>query len=48
VAAQAGVPITIMNMGHTQYDSIASHLISEPIQDALPKLVHETLADSKK
>ncbi|MCI1915259.1 MAG: NAD-dependent deacetylase [Bifidobacteriaceae bacterium] len=44
VAAQAGVPITIMNMGHTQYDSIATRLISDPIQDALPKLVRETIA----
>ncbi|MFT8356835.1 MAG: Sir2 family NAD-dependent protein deacetylase [Bifidobacterium aquikefiri] len=44
VAAQAGVPVTIMNMGHTQYDSIASRLIHDPIQNALPKLVDETIA----
>ncbi|MFT9232861.1 MAG: NAD-dependent deacetylase, partial [Bifidobacterium sp.] len=44
VAAQAGVPVTIMNMGRTQYDSIATRLIHDPIQDALPKLVDETIA----
>ncbi|BDR52234.1 NAD-dependent deacetylase [Bombiscardovia nodaiensis] len=43
-AAQAGVPITIMNMGNTQYDRLAERLIREPIQDALPKLVEETIA----
>ena len=44
VAAQAGVPITIMNMGSTQYDSLATRLIHEPIEEALPKLVDKTIA----
>ncbi|MCI1935599.1 MAG: NAD-dependent deacetylase [Bifidobacteriaceae bacterium] len=44
IAAQAGVPITIMNMGHTPYDSLATRLISEPIQTALPALVADTIA----
>lgn len=43
-AAQAGVPITIMNMGSTQYDSLATRLIHEPIEEALPKLVDKTIA----
>ena len=47
VAAQAGVPITIMNMGHTQYDHLASRLIHEDIAVALPKLVDETIAENK-
>ena len=47
VAAQAGVPITIMNMGHTQYDHLASRLIHEDIAAALPKLVDETIAENK-
>lgn len=42
-ASRAGVPITIMNMGATQYDSLATRLIDEPIQDALPKLVEKTI-----
>lgn len=42
-AVDAGVPLTIMNMGQTEYDSIATRLIGEPIQDALPKLVKETI-----
>lgn len=42
-AVEAGVPLTIMNMGQTEYDSIATRLISEPIQDALPRLVQETI-----
>lgn len=46
VAAQAGVPITIMNMGRTQYDSLARTLITEPIQDALPRLVEDTIASA--
>ena len=45
VAAQAGVPMTIMNMGHTQYDSLAKHLIREDIATALPKLVDEAIAE---
>ena len=45
--AQAGVPITIMNMGHTQYDHLASRLIHEDIAVALPKLVDETIAENK-
>lgn len=44
VAAQAGVPITIMNMGRTQYDRLATTLIHEDIAVALPRLVHETIA----
>ena len=44
IAAQAVVPVTIMNMGRTQYDSLDKRLISEPIQDALPRLVDETIA----
>ena len=47
MAAQAGVPITIMNMGHTQYDHLASRLIHEDIAVALPKLVDETIAENK-
>lgn len=47
VAAQAGVPITIMNMGSTQYDSLATRLIREPIQDALPRLVSDTISESE-
>lgn len=44
VAAQAGVPITIMNMGRTQCDRLASHLIRDDIAVALPKLVDETIS----
>jgi NAD-dependent deacetylase len=44
VAAQAGVPITIMNMGHTQYDRLATRLIHDDIAEALPALVEETIA----
>ncbi|WP_314688585.1 Sir2 family NAD-dependent protein deacetylase [uncultured Bifidobacterium sp.] len=44
VAAQAGVPVTIMNMGRTQYDGLATRLIREDIATALPKLVDETIA----
>ena len=47
VAAQAGVPITIMNMGHTQYDHLATRLIHENIATALPKLVDETIQSSR-
>ena len=43
VAAQDGVPITIMNMGRTQYDRLATRLIHEDIAVALPKLVDETI-----
>ena len=45
VAAQAGVPITIMNMGRTQYDRLATRLIHEDIAVALPRLVDEALAE---
>ncbi|RBP99591.1 SIR2 family NAD-dependent protein deacylase [Bifidobacterium xylocopae] len=45
-AAQAGVPVTIMNMGHTQYDGLAQRLIHEPIQEALPRLVDETITQA--
>ena len=44
VAAQAGVPITIMNMGRTQYDRLATRLIHDDIATALPQLVDETIA----
>lgn len=44
VAAQAAVPITIMTMGRTQYDRLATRLIHEDIAVALPKLVNETIA----
>jgi NAD-dependent deacetylase len=44
VAAQAGVPVTIMNMGATQYDRLATRLIHDDIAVALPKLVRETIA----
>ena len=44
VAEQAGVPVTIMNMGRTQYDSLATRRIHEPIEVALPRLVEETIA----
>lgn len=47
VAAQAGVPITIMNMGRTQYDQLASRLIHEDIAIALPELVQRTINESK-
>ena len=47
VAAQAGVPVTIMNMGKTQYDNIATRLIHEDIAVALPKLVDETIAEAQ-
>ena len=43
-AAQAGVPITIMNMGRTQYDSLADRLIHDDIAVALPELVEQTIA----
>lgn len=46
-AAQLGVPITIMNMGATAYDSLAQRLIREPIQEALPALVEQTIAQTK-
>lgn len=45
VAAQAGVPITIMNMGRTQYDRLAARLIREDIATALPKLVDEAIGE---
>ena len=47
VAAQAGVPVTIMNMGSTQYDRLATRLIQEDIATALPKLVDETIQSSR-
>ena len=45
VAAQAGVPVTIMNMGRTQYDRLATRLIHDDIAVALPKLVDETIGE---
>ena len=47
VAAQAGVPITIMNMGRTQYDRLATRLIRDDIAIALPQLVDETIAEEQ-
>ena len=47
VAADAGVPITIMNMGRTQYDRLATRLIHDDIAVALPQLVDETIAASQ-
>lgn len=47
IAAQAGVPITIMNLGSTQYDSLATRLIHEPIEDALPRLVNKTIDQNR-
>lgn len=44
IAAQAGVPITIMTMGRTQYDRLASRLIRDDIATALPALVDETIS----
>lgn len=44
MAAQSGVPVIIMNMGKTAYDSLATRLIHDPIQDALPQLVADALA----
>ena len=32
-----------MNMGHTQYDRLADHLIRDDIAVALPRLVDETI-----
>lgn len=46
-AVQHGVPLTIMNMGATQYDRIADRLIHEPIQNALPELVAQTIAEGR-
>ncbi|RSX54501.1 NAD-dependent deacetylase [Bifidobacterium dolichotidis] len=46
VAAQAGTPITIMNMGRTQYDNLATNLIHEDIAVALPELVDRTIAEA--
>ena len=43
IAAEAGVPITIMNMGRTQYDRLADRLIHDDIAVALPQLVDETI-----
>ncbi len=42
-AAQDGVPITIMNMGATQYDRLATRRIHEDIATALPELVDTTI-----
>lgn len=44
MAAEAGVPITIMNMGRTQYDRLADRLIHDDIAVALPQLVDEAVA----
>jgi NAD-dependent deacetylase len=44
IAAQHGVPVIIMNLGKTAYDSIATRLIHDPIQTALPQLVHDAIA----
>ncbi len=36
-----------MNMGRTQYDSLATRLIHEDIAVALPELVQRTIADNR-
>jgi NAD-dependent deacetylase len=46
VAVQAGVAMTIMNMGCTQYDRIATTLIHDDIATALPKLVDAAIAEA--
>jgi NAD-dependent deacetylase len=45
-AAQSGVPMTIMNMGRTQYDGLATRLIHDDIAEALPQLVEQTITDA--
>lgn len=47
LAAQANIPITIMNMGPTQFDALAQRHIADPIREALPKLVDETLGSAE-
>lgn len=42
-AAELNKPITIMNMGRTAYDHLATTLIHDDIAVALPKLVHDTI-----
>lgn len=44
IAARADVPITIMNLGTTQYDYLAQRIIRKDIAVALPRLVDETIA----
>lgn len=43
LAARIGLPITIMNLGATQYDYLASRTIHEDIAVALPQLVDATI-----
>lgn len=47
-AVQSGVPMTIMNMGRTQYDGLATQLIHDDIAEALPRLVEQTISEGKK
>ncbi len=44
LAARIGLPITIMNLGATQYDYLASRTIHEDIAVALPQLVDTTIS----
>ena len=44
LAARIGPPITIMNLGATQYDYLASRTIHEDIAVALPQLVDTTIS----
>lgn len=42
-AYQCNVPITIMNLGSTQYDELATTIIHDDISTALPELVQQTI-----
>lgn len=43
IAFQMGLSITIINKGETQFDNLASTLISEPIEESVPRLVKERI-----
>lgn len=45
VAAEAGARVIIVNDEPTPYDHLADRVERRPIQEALPALVHELLAD---
>lgn len=45
VAAEAGARVIIVNAEPTPYDHLAERVVREPIQEALPALVRELLAD---
>ena len=45
VAAEAGARVIIVNDEPTPYDHLAERVVREPIQEALPALVRELLAD---